>query len=413
MLRRRMLVQTMLAALLACALAGIAVVFLPSATGAGRLSGSAAVLVLACALLMPLSGPAETQRPSMSAVAWLGLVLGAAALAFVNIWSLAPLGTASELASTLLWAWCGFGLPVGLLLLATLRKAAGNSGVRHPATVTCAVIGGSISFIGTLTLVVLDALETAAARDISFASGIFVITLGATVTGAANLAPFRDPPQTGPRAVMARRIGALGFTCTLVAVSLACALLEFHQHPLRHTAAMRQLAERLQPACVAIAGLAVSAGIWSPVSALGFRGWAAWLAPIATTVTLAITVLLTIVTIDAGMLGTGPDLLPRTCVALAIVDASALVTVALLSRFRRPEAVTEDFVREVQGIELRCPRCTTPRFATLGESACRTCGLAVLLAVRDDTCPGCGYDLRHAQAGACPECGRARQVPTG
>jgi predicted amidophosphoribosyltransferase len=49
--------------------------------------------------------------------------------------------------------------------------------------------------------------------------------------------------------------------------------------------------------------------------------------------------------------------------------------------------------------------------AQLGESACASCGLVLLLAVRDDLCPACKYDLRGQANGPCPECGRLRQMP--
>jgi hypothetical protein len=37
--------------------------------------------------------------------------------------------------------------------------------------------------------------------------------------------------------------------------------------------------------------------------------------------------------------------------------------------------------------------------------------LVLLLAVRDDVCPACKYDLRGQMHGPCPECGRLRQMP--
>lgn len=410
MVRRRLLVQVLLGALLVSALAGVVAVFMPAATGAGRLAGSAGVVVLACALLMPLSRPTEGSRPSMAAIAWLTLVLGALALVLVNIWELAPPGTPRTVATTLMLAWCGYGVPVAILLLTALRKVGAGSGVRHPAAVACAVIGATISFTGALSMEVHGALSRPSLADWSFVPSAFLFTMVASVTGAANLVPFRRPALSDRRSRVAKAVGTLGFTCTLVALALAYVLLELSMHAPRHPGSGPLLVQ-LSPWCVALSGAAISAATWGPVSSLGFRGWAAWLAPVATSVTVAITVLLTIVAVDDTRFDPSSSLLLRSVYALGIVDASALVMVALLARFRRSDSGTHDFLKPVSGLDLKCPRCAVPRFAALGESACRGCGLVLLLAVRDDACPGCGYDLRHAQAGACPECGRARQVP--
>ena len=402
--------QAMLVALLACALAGVTAVFVPSASGAGRMAGSAGIVVLACALLMPLSRPTDASRPSMAAMAWFAMVLGAVTLALTNIWDVVPPGTPRTVALTLLLAWIGYGIPVSMLLLAALRKAQAASDVRHPVAVACAVIGATVAFVGALVLELQSSLQPLSQRDFEFTPLAFTFTLVASMTGAANLVPFRRPAQPGRRAAIGKWVGAFGFACTLAALTLACALLEVNTHAARYTPNARMLVGPLQPHCIALAGAAISAAIWCPVSALGFRGWAAWLAPATTGITLAITVLLTLVSVDPATFGVGTDLIFRTCTALGIVDASALVTVALLSRFRRSEAGTDGFIQAVSGVDMRCPRCSTARFAALGESACKVCGLVVLLGVRDDSCPACGYDLQHASTDACPECGRARQM---
>jgi hypothetical protein len=93
------------------------------------------------------------------------------------------------------------------------------------------------------------------------------------------------------------------------------------------------------------------------------------------------------------------------------MDASALVTVVLVLRARRSGPDTDDFLKPIEGLPLKCPRCSAPRMATLGESACASCGLVLLLAVRDDQCPACRYDLRGNSQTCCPECGRLRQLP--
>jgi hypothetical protein len=123
--------------------------------------------------------------------------------------------------------------------------------------------------------------------------------------------------------------------------------------------------------------------------------------------TLTLAGILTLAAAEQGL----QDTLRRTAIALGILDATALVTVVLVLRARRSSPDTEDFVKHIDGLPLKCPRCSAPRLATLGESACASCGLVLLLAVRDDQCPACRYDLRGNAEPRCPECGRLRQLP--
>ncbi|MFM7810123.1 MAG: hypothetical protein ACKPEA_19675, partial [Planctomycetota bacterium] len=105
------------------------------------------------------------------------------------------------------------------------------------------------------------------------------------------------------------------------------------------------------------------------------------------------------------------EIAERAIMALAILEAAMLLAAGLVWRARHAESAGSTGTDPIATMRLDCPRCGVTRDATRGESACRQCGLAVLLDFRDDRCPACAYDLRGRPAGSCPECGRARQMP--
>lgn len=94
----------------------------------------------------------------------------------------------------------------------------------------------------------------------------------------------------------------------------------------------------------------------------------------------------------------------------AIVAGASLLAALVLMRMHRARPIAADPIRS---LDWRCPRCERRAEIALGEHSCAGCGLAVLIDVRDDRCPKCGYDLRGLPSGSCPcpECGRSRQTP--
>lgn len=95
--------------------------------------------------------------------------------------------------------------------------------------------------------------------------------------------------------------------------------------------------------------------------------------------------------------------------ALVISSAVALVASLVVMRLNRGRAIVDGAIDRLDWI---CPRCAVKAQIEPGEHTCTGCGLSVAIALRDDRCPKCGYDL-HAQpldARNCPECGRERQV---
>lgn len=411
MLRRSALIATIQIALATSAVAGVASVFMRQGSMAGRTAGTALVVLLGSLCLLPLSRPSTDGRTSPLEILWGGFVCIGAALTMAVIWSLAPAGAARDLLFTTTLAWIGYGVPTSLVLLPALRRRATPSAITYPASSRTSVLGAGICFLAAV--VVQVSMEQSGNRHADFVPMAFVVSILSVVLAAANLVSFRVPRPRDRSGTVDRLAASLGVLATLgawIAWMLIALVNTKVIDPAELFAAPVDRDELLQR-CLTLAtcttGLSISGALWCALRAVRFRGWAATLPPVTATLTLALSALLTV----AALRGALPDFAMRITVALAIVDASALLTVVLVLRARRSSPDTEDFVRPIEGLPMKCPRCAAPRVAPLGESACASCGLVLLLSVRDDRCPACRYDLRGQAEGPCPECGRIRQTP--
>lgn len=410
MVRRSVLIATIQLALATSAVAGVASVFMQRGSLAGRTAWTALAVLIASVCLLPLSRPASDGRISALEVVWAGFIGIGAALTLGLIWNVAPLGPARDLLSATMLSWIGYGIPTAMVLLPALRRRATPSAVSYPASSRLAVLGAGACFLIAVGLQV--AMEHAGSNRTEFVPFGFVISILSVVLASANLVSFRHPRLMDRAGRIDRIAGTLGVVATLggwgtwmsVAV-LSTNLLDVAS--VGSQPAREALMQRFLTPAVACTGLAISGALWCALRAVRFRGWSVVLPPATTAITIALTGLLTVASIHNGL----PDVATRITIALAIIDASALVTVVLVLRARRSSPDTEDFIQPIEGVPMKCPRCSAPRVATLGESACGSCGLVLLLAVRDDLCPACRYDLRGQSDGPCPECGRLRQMP--
>ncbi|MFZ4722485.1 MAG: hypothetical protein ACOYMI_04975 [Phycisphaerales bacterium] len=410
MFRRSALIATIQVALATSAVAGVASVFMRQGSMAGRTAGTALVVLLGAICLMPLSRPSSDGRTSALEILWSGFVCIGAVLTVGLIWPVMPAGTPRDLLLATDLAWIGYGVPTSMVLMPALRRRATPSRISYPASSRVVVIGAGICFLAAVSAHVT--MEWNGSTRTEFVPFAFVISTLALVLAAANLVSFRIPRPmdragsidrvVGTIGVLASAMGWAGWMCI---ATLSTNLLE----PLGSGSmpARPHLISSFMPPSVGLTGLSISGALWCSLRAVGFRGWWAALPGIATGLTLLLCGLLTFASIEQGL----PDFLQRTVIALGIMDASALVTVVLVLRARRSGPDTDDFLKPIEGLPLKCPRCSAPRMATLGESACASCGLVLLLAVRDDQCPACRYDLRGNSQTCCPECGRLRQLP--
>lgn len=415
MLRRRALVIVMLAALLAAGLVGVFLMFAPFTPESARLIASALTVVVASAMLLPLSQPSGDRRPSLAATVWLVFVAAGALLVLGSIWTLQPRAQNPNTVQVLAASWISYGLPTAAVLLAALRQSRTVAKARCLASVRMAVAGTAAAF-GTAVLLQMGAIQgsTSLGRNM-FVPVAFCIVIGGVLVASAALTAFRTPRDQGAGASFNRICGAFGLLATLVATTGWVAIVgdEFDLWRLRILTGRGDLERLLVAGLVASSGVALSSAIWCPLANLGFRSWARVLPASAALLTLLMTALLASAVAFREIVAGNQALLERGLGALAILDACVLLSVAVITRARRAVAPTDEAMRAVTGLEIKCPRCGTPRFAGPGESGCPECRLVLIVSFRDDFCPSCRYDLRGMTEGVCPECGRARQVPTG
>jgi hypothetical protein len=100
------------------------------------------------------------------------------------------------------------------------------------------------------------------------------------------------------------------------------------------------------------------------------------------------------------------DFQVRLLGALGVMNASATISLLILSRLRRVEERESRLVAQAR-IELACPRCATRQVVTSGETACSACGLRIRIEIEEPRCAGCHYPLWNLRSRRCPECGRA------
>lgn len=406
MVRRRLLVVVMLLSLLAAAVVGVASTLLEFTALSRQLIGSALTLVAASALLLPLGRPASDARPSLAATVWFVFIVAGAALVMANVWTF----TRSSMPGTLqilTLAWLGYGFPTSFVLLAALRQSRAAARVRHVASARTTVIGACLAFGAAVPLQVSSALNRGSGDRASFVPVAFFIVLVGVLVAAGTLASFRRPADASRAAAFNRAVGVCGFVAALVASAAWIVLVGDETRIWRVPMLGGGTAVS---ALVITSGLAIAVAMWCSLSDLGFRHWARALPPSATILTLAIAGTLALAVANGGVFVADP-IFGRLIVAMCILDASVLLSIAVLLRARRSIAPTEDSLRAMNGLEMKCPRCATPRFADVGESACPECRLVLLVGFRDDFCPTCRYDLRASGDSACPECGRPRQVP--
>jgi hypothetical protein len=410
MIRRSALIATIQVALATSAVAGVASVFMRQGSMAGRTAGTALVVLLGAICLMPLSRPSSDGRTSALEILWSGFVCIGAMLTVALIWQVMPPGSPRDLLLAMDLAWIGYGVATSMVLMPALRRRSTPSGTAYPAASRVAVIGAGTCFLAAVSTHVT--LESLGSNRTEFVPLAFFISILALVLVAANLVSFPVPRSADRAGFIDQIAGTIGATAGVIAwagwMCIAVVSTNLLEPPSSGALPARpDLIAGLLPPSLALAGIAISGALWCALRAVRFRGWASAMPAITAGLTLTLTAILTLAAVQQEL----RDTLQRTAIALGILDATALVTVVLVLRARRSSPDTEDFVKPIEGMPMKCPRCSAPRLAPLGESACASCGLVLMLAVRDDRCPACRYDLRGNAEPRCPECGRLRQLP--
>lgn len=411
MFRRSALIATIQIALATSAVAGVASVFMRQSSMAGRTAATALVVLVGAMCLLPLGRPSSDGRISALEIFWTGFIGIGALLTLGLIWSVMPTTALRDLLLMADLAWVGYGVPTAMVLVTALRRRATPSRVAYPASSRVAVFGAGTVFLAAVAIQLL--MDWLSPSRTNFAPPAFSVSLPVVVLISANLASFQTPRVMGRAGSTDRIIGVVGVIACIVAwvgwmwiVVLETQLLQTvtsFTPPLHHTLNSGSIGPT-----VGFTGVAISGALWCALRAARFRGWSSAIPGIAAGLTLALAGIVTLAVTEQGL----PDPIRRVAIALAIMDATALLTAVLVLRSSRSSSNTEDFLKPIDGLPMKCPRCSAPRVAPIGESACALCGLVLLLAVRDDRCPACRYDLRGNAEPRCPECGRLRQLPT-
>lgn len=162
-----------------------------------------------------------------------------------------------------------------------------------------------------------------------------------------------------------------------------------------------ELGDDWQRCAAALAILAIS---MSHTCLLGFvkpRGAINWVLRGTITSIWLLAVLICV----AILLDSDDELLVRFMGALGVLDGCGNLSLLILTRLNKVQAVERLETSEKQ-IELICPRCTKQQKLTSGAAECVDCGLRFRIEIEEPRCPGCGYLLWQLPERRCPECGQ-------
>lgn len=406
MFTRGLLLKVMLSALALATACGVAALFMSNTAAAGRLAGSAIVIVVACAALLTV-GQADAGRGVSPLHAVFTSYVGVSVLlALVLIWANNWLFPRFERFAL---GWYAMGVASLAVAWVPLLRRTRRMDDSLRIAERIAMWGAAISF--TLGLALDASINGAMAGNRQLFPYVMVwIGDGSALAAACCAVAWRSQGRNGVASALERRLGTVG-----VAAAAASAL---------GWAAVAMIGidpflmgiQALPPAwlvsgATGVFTVALSIALWSLLGLAQLTGAAAYLRHTATICTAVMGALITSIINDALATGRDDSLLWRVAYALLILDVSTLLAAGVLRRMGRVRRLSGVDAPMVTGASMKCPRCQHAHMATIGESACTGCGLVIRLAFRDDLCPGCGYDMRGTPAATCAECGRTRQMP--
>lgn len=98
--------------------------------------------------------------------------------------------------------------------------------------------------------------------------------------------------------------------------------------------------------------------------------------------------------------------LARITGAAGIVASCGTIALVVLLRLNPPRSAQP--TADIAAVALVCPHCSKKFEASVGTSACPSCGLLISIAVREPLCHSCQYPLLDLKSANCPECGTPR-----
>ncbi|MFZ9880142.1 MAG: zinc ribbon domain-containing protein [Phycisphaerales bacterium] len=401
MTARTIVLRTLLTMLLLAATLGVMSIF--SATDlAGRAAASAVVLAVASALSLQWTPKDAASRIDMLRGCAIGYLAIASVLAIGAIWE-----SVGDRIAQLMLFWLVNG--VAALALATPALQQRRSTDRSLELAERISIYGSMLAVavGFATATVATAgggprIELAYLWCVAIACGAGVAA--AAATGMRGIATTRRPLFAPPKS-RDRKLGVIGIAASVLAVIafMLAALASVRRDP----------SERFVQLGLACTMLAAPIGVWNFFGLVRAGLELSILRPLSVMLVAVFVGLWTAMAFREDGIDPSRDaMFGRLALACGILTFTSLLTAAIMFRLRRAKPIALD---PIETFVWKCPRCSAESefVVATGRVSCASCGLGARVALCDDRCPACSYDLRGLPADAtnCPECGRERQMP--
>lgn len=401
MTARTIVLRILLTTLLLAAALGVLSVF--SASGfAGRAAGSAVVLAIAAGLSLQWTPKDSGSRIDMLRGCTLGFIAIAALLAIGAIWE-----TGTDRIAQLMLFWFVNG--VAALALATpalqqRRNTDRSLELAERISIYGAMLALAVGFLTALvaTSGAVTKVELAYLWSVALSCGS--AAAAAAATGMRRSATVRRP-QFAPPKTSERRLGVAGIGASLLAVV---------GFMLAASASVRgESSEHFVRFGLVCTMVAAPIGVWNFFGLVRAGLELSILRPLSVVLVAVFIGLLTVMAFrENGFDPARDEMFARLALACGILMFTSLLTAAIMFRLRRAKPIV---LEPIDAFAWKCPRCSAESefVVATGSVSCASCGLGARIALRDDRCPACDYDLRGlpAEATNCPECGRARQMP--
>jgi hypothetical protein len=403
---RQLVLRVMLVILGAAAALAIYSIFSDSSE-AWKLVFTAMTLAIQIGLTSPFLPADAGVRLDLFQRTMIGHFLLGGALVIASIWlSQQPIGrTVGEL----LFTWVFLGNAAAIVASVALRHRRGDERALALAE-NIAIIGSLAAFLIAVAVLVLP---VAAGPEHAMPLGFIV--LAGTVMAAMSSFGLRgastnrfmpaSPATANDRAIAWTGLGASAGWTMLAALEWTGSM--------RTSARMVSAAgvtSDLWFASIACASVAVPCGIACVLGLVRVAGplrWVGRLAIVSAACLGGLNAWLAVESIFRSY-AWNDELLVRINGALVVASVVTLIAALVIVRMQRGRPIA---AQPIEHLDWTCPRCAVKSHIAPGAHGCTTCGLFVSIAIRDDRCPKCGYDLRAQphDAAHCPECGRARQ----
>lgn len=372
----------MLGALVAAC--GCAILFIVLPTNSflsSRFIGSSVMIAFACAAALPALSKGGSGKPSPLEISWLGLLAVEVSLGLLLVWENGAMwGWREEVVIAAMFLLFG-GYAIAFIPLQQLGKTHG------PSHRLCGIAVGAIA---------LATVAVIAALSINSATGgtnwlliptwwVLMAWIVAAGTSAMGFAP--------PRSFGRRLVSTIGIAAATIAGSVTIAVI--HSDANEHNLVVLTTGS-------ICAGLAGCAAVLSVIDVL-VLGKTERHCALAFAAMLATTGLLGAWITASGNQADERSWSVRLFMASLVADGCLGLATVILYKVGRRNQLRE---WDVDGTEVRCPRCNKRSFFKIGTNPCAHCGIRVLVAFQDEKCPRCQHDLRNLTSDhPCPECG--------